>query len=199
MMHVEPVTLQGRHVRLEPPADRHVDQLLSAGKAREIWTFLPYGPFESRADWIEWLRTLSERTRRGEALPFVTIRLSDEQTVGMTSYLYISRPDHSLEIGGTWLMPEAQRSAVNTESKYLLLRHAFETLGCIRVQLKTDSRNVKSQRAIERLGAKKEGVLRKHMIVKNGYQRDSVIYSVIDTEWQTVKARLETLLYSQSG
>ncbi len=199
MMQVEPVTLQGRHVRLEPPAEKHVDQLLIAGKSEGIWTYLPYGPFTSRAEWIEWLRTLSERMNRGESLPFVTIRLSDERAVGMTCYLYISRPDRSLEIGGTWLMPEAQRSVVNTESKYLLLRHAFETLGCIRVQLKTDSRNTNSQRAIERLGARKEGVLRKHMIVKNGFQRDSVIYSIIDSEWPEVKARLEAILYSQRG
>src|SRR5512146_682998 len=99
MMQVEPVTLQGRYVRLETPAEKHVDQLLVAGKSKEIWTYLPYGPFESKADWTDWLRTLSERMSRGESLPFVTIRLADERTVGMTSYLYISRPDRSLEIG----------------------------------------------------------------------------------------------------
>ena len=112
----------------------------------------------------------------------------------MTSYLNISRVDNGLEIGGTWLTPDVWRTAVNTECKYLLLRHAVETLGCIRVQIKTDERNVRSQRAIERLGAVKEGLLRKYQVTHTGHQRNTVMYSIIDTEWPTVKKRLEGML-----
>ncbi|MDE3091124.1 MAG: GNAT family N-acetyltransferase, partial [Chloroflexota bacterium] len=122
------------------------------------------------------------------------IRCADNRAVGVTSYLNISHTDRGLEIGGTWLTPEVWRTAINTECKYLLLRHAFETLGCIRVQLKTDERNVRSQRAIERLGAVKEGVLRKYQVTHGGYARNTVMYCIIDTEWAVVKARLEEFL-----
>ena len=130
-------------------------------------------------------------------MSFVIVRKSDERAIGMTAYLDIQPRNRGLEIGGTWLTPDVWRTAINTECKYLLLRHAFETLGCIRVQLKTDARNIRSQRAIERLGAVKEGVLRKHMIVKNGYERDTVMYSITDTEWPSVKANLEEKLRRQ--
>ncbi|MEW5720283.1 MAG: GNAT family protein, partial [Chloroflexota bacterium] len=133
---------------------------------------------------------------QGTSVAFVIVRRSDERAVGMTAYLDIHAKDRWLEIGGTWLTPDAQRTAINAECKYLLLRHAFETLGCVRVQLKTDARNVRSQRAIERLGAVKEGVLRKHMLTRGGYQRDTVMYSIVDTEWRAVKARLEEFLKS---
>jgi RimJ/RimL family protein N-acetyltransferase len=112
----------------------------------------------------------------------------------MTRYMTIEQANRGLEIGGTWYGKAHRRTAVNTECKYLLMRHAFETLGCIRVQLKTDSRNERSQRAIERLGATREGVLRKNMIMPDGYQRSSVMYSVIDDDWPSVKARLEQFL-----
>ena len=127
-------------------------------------------------------------------MSFVIVRRSDERAVGMTAYLDIHSRDRWLEIGGTWLTPEMWRTPINTECKYLLLRHAFETLGCVRVQLKTDGRNVQSQRAIERLGAVKEGVLRKHMLTRGGYQRDTVMYSIVDMEWHAVKERLEGFL-----
>ena len=125
------------------------------------------------------------------------VRRSDERAIGMTAYLDIHPKDRWLEIGGTWLTPEVQRTAINTECKYLLLRHAFETLGCVRVQLKTDARNLRSQRAIERVGAVKEGVLRKQMLTRGGFQRDTVVYSIIDSEWQKVKARLEGFLKAE--
>jgi len=113
---------------------------------------------------------------------------------GATRYMEI-RPEHNgLEIGGTWYGAEFRRTPVNTESKYLLLRHAFEKLGCIRVQLKTDSRNERSQRAIERIGAQREGLLRNHMILPDGYYRHSVYYSVLDTEWPKVKKKLEAMM-----
>jgi RimJ/RimL family protein N-acetyltransferase len=198
MMEVRPVTLQGRYARLEPPSEKHVADLLVAGESADIWPYMLFGPLNGSAEWSALIRTLLERMNKGEIIPFVTVRLSDARAVGMTSYLNIARADYGLEIGSTWLMPEARRTAINTECKHLLLRHAFETLHCIRVQLKTDSRNVTSQRAIERLGAVKEGVLRSHMIVKDGYRRDTVMYSILDTEWPAVKARLEKMLYSPS-
>lgn len=193
-MNISPITLEGTHVRLEPPAEKHIADLLIAGQATEIWEYLPFGPFKTieawRAQFLKW-RGLMEK---GESVPFVIVRRSDERAVGMTAYLNIARHDRGLEIGGTWLTPSVWRTAINTECKYLLLRHAFEALGCIRVQLKTDARNVRSQRAIERLGAVKEGMLRKHMILHDGFQRDTVMYSIVDTEWSAVKARLEEKL-----
>jgi RimJ/RimL family protein N-acetyltransferase len=112
---------------------------------------------------------------------------------GATRYLNIMSDDRGLEVGGTWYGPEFQRTVVNTECKYLLFRHAFEELGCVRVQLKTDSRNERSQKAIERIGAKKEGILRNHMILPDGHIRDSVYYSILDSEWPDVKKKIEVM------
>ncbi len=193
-MNIAPVTLTGTHVRLEPPAEKHIVDLLIAGQTPEIWEFMAFDPFTTaeqfRAAFARWEKYAAEMT----SLSFVIVRRSDERAIGMTAYLDIHAKDRWLEIGGTWLTPEVWRTPINTECKYLLLRHAFESLGCIRVQLKTDERNVRSQRAIERLGAVKEGVLRKHMITRGGYQRNTVMYSIIDTEWQAVKERLEGFL-----
>ena len=196
-MHAEPVTLQGALVRLEPPTEKYIPDLLIAGQAPEIWDYLPFGPFKTAEDLRAALARWQAHATEGDSLSFVIVRCSDERAVGMTAYLDIQPRNRGLEIGGTWLTPEVWRTAINTECKYLLLRHAFETLGCIRVQLKTDARNIRSQRAIERLGAVKEGVLRKQMIVKDGYERDTVMYSITDTEWPAVKANLEEKLKSQ--
>jgi RimJ/RimL family protein N-acetyltransferase len=127
-------------------------------------------------------------------LPFVVIHLATGMVVGTTRYLEIQLENRALEIGGTWYTPDYQRTAVNTESKYLLLRHAFETLGCVRVQFKTDLRNERSQKALERIGAVKEGVLRNHMILPDGSLRTSVFYSILDGEWPGVKSLLEEKL-----
>ena len=129
-----------------------------------------------------------------DAFPFAIIDRASGTLVGSTRYYDISQTNRSLEIGSTWLTPRAWRTAVNTECKYLLLKHCFESLGTIRVQLKTDSRNLRSQKAIERLGASKEGILRNHMILPNGYIRDSVYYSIIEQEWPAIKGRLEGML-----
>lgn len=193
MRPVEPVVLEGDWVRLEPPEERHIPDLLQAQQAPEIWEFMAFPPLATAEEMREaWHRWATQDPRR--SLSFVVVRKSDGRAVGMTAYLNVTPPDDALEIGGTWLAPEVWRTPLNTECKYLLLRHAFETLGCIRVQLKTDLRNVRSQRAIERLGAVKEGVLRKHMIIRDGYQRDTVMYSIIDTEWPAIKRRLEGFL-----
>lgn len=193
-MEIHPITLTGHMVRLEPLAEDHVTELAIAGQDESIWQYMRYGDNTTEAGMRAWVRMLLEEQAQGLGLPFAVIYLESGQAIGCTRYLDI-RPQHrSLEIGGTWYAVAYQRTAVNTECKYLLLKHAFETLHCVRVQLKTDLRNERSQRAIERIGAVKEGVLRNHMVLPDGYLRHSVIYSIIDTEWSAVKARLEARL-----
>jgi RimJ/RimL family protein N-acetyltransferase len=193
-MDVRPVTLTGRFVCLEPLEQRHTAGLARAGADETIWTYMPYGQVTTDEKMQSWVNALLSHQADGTDLPFAVICLADGQVAGSTRYMDI-RPEHrGLEIGGTWYGSDYRRTAVNTECKYLLLRHAFEVLGCIRVQLKTDLRNDRSQRAIERIGAQREGVLRNHMIQPDGYYRSSVYYSVLDSEWSGVKARLEELL-----
>ena len=193
-MHVTPVTLVGRVVRLEPLSLEHVPGLARVGLEDEIWRYMRYGWVRSEAQMRQWVEELLALQERGSDLPFAVIHLESGEPAGATRYLEIRPEDRGVEIGGTWYGVRHQRTAVNTECKYLLLRHAFETLGCIRAQFKTDLRNERSQRALERLGAVKEGVLRKHMILPDGAVRDSVYYSVIDSEWPAVKRRLEEML-----
>lgn len=188
------ITLQGKHVRLEPLSEAHIPGLTQIGIGQDFWHFMLYGEMNSEADMRGWVLDILEREKKGADLPFAVIHLESGRVAGATRYLNILPKDRGLEIGGTWYGPEFQRTAVNTECKYLLLGHAFETLNAIRVQIKTDSRNERSQRAIERLGAKREGVLRNHMILPDGYIRHSVFYSIIDSEWGDVKKNLETML-----
>ena len=193
-LEVSPITLVGQHVRLEPMTEAHGEALAQIGVGQPFWDFMVYGQMDSEADMHGWVRDILRRATKGTDLPFVVIDLASGQVVGATRYMNIMPHDRGLEIGGTWYGPAFQRTAVNTECKYLLLGHAFETLGCIRVQLKTDLRNQRSQRAIERLGAVREGILRNHMILPDGYRRHSVYYSILDTEWPTVKKGLEEKL-----
>ncbi len=193
-MEVKPVVLQGTYVRLEPMTEAHVVGLAEIGVGQSFWDFMLYGNMNSVGDMRNWVMDILSRAEKGTDLPFVVIHLASGQVAGATRYLNIVPKDRGLEIGGTWYGLEFQRTPVNTECKYLLLRHAFETLGCIRVQLKTDLRNERSQKAIERLGAVKEGVLRNHMILPDGRYRHSVFYSIIDAEWPEVKKRLEAML-----
>ena len=185
-----PVTLTGKHVRLEPMSETHVPGLAAVGLDNSIWEHMLYGDVRSEEDVRNWVHDILSR----QDLPFTVFHLASGRVAGATRYLNIVPEFRGLEIGGTWYGLEFQRTAVNTECKYLLLEYAFETLECIRVQFKTDSRNVRSQRAIERIGAKHEGVLRNHMILPDGRFRDSVYYSIIDTEWPDVRERLEEML-----
>ena len=194
IMEVKPLILQGKHVRLEPMTEAHVPALTEIGVGQDFWDFMLYGRMDSEEDMRGWVMDILARAEKGTDLPLVAIHLESGRVAGAARYLNIIPKDRGLEIGGTWYGPEFQRTALNTECKYLLFKHAFETLKCIRVQLKTDSRNVRSQRAIERIGAVKEGVLRNHMILPDGRYRDSVFYSVLDTEWPGVKVRLEEML-----
>jgi N-acetyltransferase len=191
---VTPVILTGQYVRLEPMTEAHIPPLAEIGVGQPFWDFMLYGNMETEADMGNWVRDILARAERGTDLPFVAVHLASGRAAGATRYLNIMPNDRGLEIGGTWYGTEFQRTAVNTECKYLLLRHAFETLGCIRVQLKTDLRNERSQKAIERIGAVKEGVLRNHMILPDGRIRHSVFYSILDAEWPGVKKKLEETL-----
>jgi len=193
-MNIRPVTLTGRWVRLEPLSKMHVPDLAVVGLEEEIWRYMRYGEVKTEDDLRAWVLELLRLEQLGGDLPFAVIFVEGGKAIGCTRYLNIHHTDRNLEIGGTWYGLKYQRTAINTESKYLLLRHAFETLGCIRVNFKADARNERSLRAIERLGAVKEGVLRKHMILQDGYVRDSVVYSIIDDEWPAVKRRLEEKL-----
>lgn len=193
-MEVKPVVLQGKHVRLEPMTEAHIPALAEIGVGQEFWDYMLYGNMSTEADMANWVRDILSRAARGTDLPFIAIHLESGRVAGATRYLNIMPNDRGLEVGGTWYGLDFQRTAVNTECKYLLLTHAFETLGCIRLQIKTDSLNVRSQKAIERIGAVKEGVLRNHMILPDGRIRHSVFYSILDTEWPDVKKRLEKML-----
>jgi len=194
MMEVKPVVLTGVHVRLEPMTEDHIPGLAEIGVGQDFWHFMLYGEMKTKEDMQDWVKDILGRAEKGTDVPFVAIHLESGRVAGATRYLNIMPQDRGLEIGGTWYGPEFQRTAVNTECKYLLFSHAFETLGAIRVQLKTDSRNERSQKAIERIGAKKEGILRNHMILQGGYFRHSVFYSVLDTEWPEVKKNLEEMM-----
>lgn len=197
-MHIQPVTLVGRHVRLEPLAEAHVPDLAAVGLEPSIWRFIGsgirYGGIDTPEKMAAFVRGLLEDQARGTDLPFAVVLSESGRAIGCTRYMEIRLQHRGLEIGGTWYGLDYQRTAVNTECKYLLLGHAFEKLGCIRVQFKTDILNERSQRAIERIGAVREGVLRNHMMRADGSYRDSVYYSVIDTDWPAVKAHLEQLL-----
>lgn len=193
-MEVKPVVLTGQHVRLEPMTEEHIPGLAEIGVGQTFWDFMLYGNISSVEDMRNWVQDILSRAEKGTDLPFTVIHLASGRVAGATRYLNIVPQDRGLEIGGTWYGTEFQRTAVNTECKYLLLRHAFETLGCIRVQLKTDMRNERSQKAIERIGAVKEGVLRNHMILPDGRYRHSVYYSILESEWPEVRKRLEKRL-----
>jgi RimJ/RimL family protein N-acetyltransferase len=195
-MDTVPVTLTGRLVRLEPLTEAHVPDLTRAGQDEAIWRLMPFGLVQTEEQMTGFVRDVLARQARGTDVPFAVIHLGSGQAIGCTRYLAIEKLHRSLEIGGTWYAPAHQRTGVNTECKYLLLRHAFEVLGCIRVQLKTDLRNLRSQQAIERIGAIREGVLRKNLIMPDGYVRSTVVYSIVAEEWPAVKTRLEMLMGS---
>ncbi len=154
---VKPVTLIGKHARLEPMTEAHIPGLAEIGVGQTFWDYMLYGDMDTEVDMANWVRDILSRAARGTDLPFVAIHLESGRVAGATRYLNIMPNDRGLEVGGTWYGLDFQRTAVNTECKYMLLTHAFETLGCIRVQIKTDSLNVRSQKAIERIGGGEGG------------------------------------------
>jgi RimJ/RimL family protein N-acetyltransferase len=191
---IDPVELEGRIVRLEPLREEHVAGLTAAGRDESIWRWMPYGTITGEAAMGRFVADMLKKRAQGTDLPFTVVERTSGSVVGNTRYLDIQMQNRALEIGGTWYAVTHQRTGVNTECKLLLLRHAFETLECLRVQFKTDLRNERSQRALERIGAVREGTLRKQVTLPDGYQRSSVYYSVIDEEWPGVRERLEGFL-----
>jgi RimJ/RimL family protein N-acetyltransferase len=191
---IAPVVLDGAHVRLEPLQPAHVQALWPHANDPEIWRYMPYGEINTpeRLQWL--IDDLLARQARGTDLAFAQVDPITNSAVGMTRFMTIEPANKSLEIGGTWLGAAYRRTRMNTAAKLLLLQYAFETLGAIRVQLRTDLRNTRSQQAIERIGAVKEGVLRNQIIMPDGYLRSSVFYSILDNEWPTVKQHLRMLL-----
>lgn len=190
---IESITLEGRHVRLEPLSHAHLPDLTAVGLAEELWRWIPT-PVRTPEEMSAYIETALQEQARGVSLPFAQIEKSTGRAIGSTRYGNIDRTHRRVEIGWTWIAPAWQRSAINTESKYLLLKHAFETLGCMRVELKTDSLNERSRAAILRIGAREEGTFRNHMITASGRIRHTVYFSILDSEWADVKARLQSKL-----
>src|SRR6266403_860784 len=197
-MVVSPVTLEGAHVRLEPLAKAHLAGLAKVGLDEELWRWIPV-PVRTVEEMATYIETALQEQERGGSRPFALMEKATGRAIGSTRYGNIDRTHRRVEIGWTWVAREWQRTAVNTEAKYLLLKHAFETLGCIRVELKTDALNEKSRAAILRIGAKEEGIFRNHMITANGRIRHTVYFSIVDSEWLEVKARLFSRLNSREA
>lgn len=188
-MKVEPVTLEGEKVRLEPLKIEHFEQLSDVALDDSIWRLSPT-QITDKKDLQEYIKNALNEQKRGVSLPFVIIEKSSNVIVGSTRFGNIDVENRRAEIGWTWINPRWQRTFVNTETKLLMLTHAFEEWKCIRVELKTDALNEKSRNAILRLGAREEGILRQHIITQTGRLRDSVYYSILDKEWADVKENL---------
>jgi N-acetyltransferase len=192
-MIVEPVTLSGQYVQLEPLAMSHFDQLWAIGQDAELWKWTPYQittPDKMHA----YIQAALDGQEISTGLPFVTVWQATNQIVGCTRFGNIDTGNRHAEIGWTWIDRRWQRTPVNTEAKFLMLQHAFEEWRCLRVAFKADELDARSQRAIERLGAQREGVSRQHVITESGRIRSSVYYSIINDEWPPVKAHLQALL-----
>jgi RimJ/RimL family protein N-acetyltransferase len=187
-----PVTLEGSVIRLDPIRREHAELFWQAAKDAldDIFQWIPYR-MKTHEDFERLIEKALGEQERGESVVFATVERKSGQVIGSTRFMNIDRANRRVEIGSTWIAPAWQRTAVNTEAKYLMLRHAFEVWKCIRVELKTDALNQKSRSAILRIGAKEEGTLRRHVITWTGRVRDSVYFSILDSEWAKVKARLE--------
>jgi len=192
---LQPVTLEGSAVRLIPIRREHWDPLWEVAKdsAEDIFRWIPY-PMRSAEDFEKWAEKALAEQVKGESLVFVTVERSSGRLIGSTRFMNIDPSNRHVEIGSTWIALPWQRTAINTEAKYLMLLHAFEQWGCVRVSLKTDALNQKSRNAILRIGAKEEGTLRKHLVTWTGRIRDTVYFSILDSEWPEVKAKLEARL-----
>ena len=192
---VLPVTLAGSAVRLEPVRREHAELFWEVAKddLEDIFRWIPYS-MKTPEDFRRLVDKAFEEQARGESVVFATVEQKSGRAIGSTRFMNIDRTNRRVEIGSTWIAPAWQRTAVNTEAKYLMLRHAFEVWGCVRVELKTDALNEKSRNAILRIGAKEEGTLRRHVLTWTGRIRDSVYFSILDNEWLEVKARLEVIV-----
>jgi len=190
LMRVEPIVLESDRVRLEPMRRDHLDALVEAWRYDELWRWTS-AKATTRDAMSAYMDDALTAAEAGSALAFVTMDKGSESVVGSTRFGNIDRANRRVEIGWTWISPRFQRTYVNSDAKYLMLRHAFDVWGCVRVELKTDVLNEKSRAAMLRLGAVEEGVLRRHMLTYSGRFRDSIYYSILDHEWPAVRARLE--------
>ncbi len=190
----QPIILERKHARLEPLDFSHAENLFANGREPGLWALLVREKFESISDAQKWVEEALETAQTGLEIPFAIIDRKSGRAAGSTRYMDISKHLRALEIGWTWLGKDYRRTALNTECKYLLLENAFENWGTSRLSFKTDGENLRSQTAIERIGAQREGVRRKHRIRWDGSIQDSVYYSIIDTEWPKVKKRLQAMM-----
>ena len=192
-MDLTPVTLRGCWLTLEAIDERHAPGIFDVMRDEEVCRYLAWDPPKSLDETLALVREAKDAMARGQAIVYAQVWNATGRAIGSTRLLDVRPADRQVEIGSTFLGRDYWRTPANTESKYLFLRHCFESLGCVRVALKTDGRNLRSQEAIARLGAVREGVLRRHMRIKN-YQRDTVYFSILDDEWPAVKARLQARL-----
>jgi RimJ/RimL family protein N-acetyltransferase len=192
-MNLDPLTLEGGRIRLEPMMPEHLDALVDAGGYPELWKWTSTTA-DTREGMAEYVAGAMRDRDAGIAMPFVTVDKETGSIIGSTRFGNIDPANRRVEIGWTWVTPGFQRTWVNSEAKFLMLRQAFEVWGCVRVELKTDALNEKSRTAMKRIGAQEEGILRQHMVTWTGRLRDSVYYSILDSEWPEVKARLEGFL-----
>ena len=192
---VTPITLEGSVVRLEPIRREHTQAFWEVANSAldDIFEWIPYR-MKTREDFQRLVEKAFEEQKRGESIVFATVERGSGRVIGSTRFMNIDRINRRVEIGSTWIAPAWQRTAVNTEAKYLMLRHAFEVWKCFRVELKTDALNQKSRNAILRIGAKEEGTLRRHVLTWTGRVRDSIYFGILDSEWPCVKATLERKL-----
>ncbi len=189
-MQIQPLTLEGKIVRLEPLTRDRTDALFAAASFPEIWAWTGSTPVTSLDGMRAYIDLALSEQDAGRAIPFVTLDRVTGEVIGSTRFGNISASDRRVEIGWTWLRPDRQRSGVNREAKCLMLQHAFERWGALRVEIKTDVNNVKSREAIERLGGTREGTFRQHMVVAGGRVRDTEYYSILDTEWRDPSHRV---------
>ena len=193
-MDPQPVVLSGQRVRLEPIGPQHARDLYQVGCDDAIWRYLLTPAFTSLENAEDWVKMCVDRMSSGLRVQYAVVLPDEDKAIGFTGYLDIDRPNRALEIGSTWYGVDYQRTFVNTECKYLLLKHAFDDLDARRVCIKTDTNNTRSRRAIERIGGVQEGILRNHRINRDGSNRDSVYYSIIEEEWPQVRQNLEQML-----
>jgi N-acetyltransferase len=186
---IEPITLEGRYIILRTPSIDDVEGLSIAARDGEIWNSR-FSQFPHPNEIPQYIQEMLDLSSSGSILPFITIDKDSNTIVGSTRYLNIDYENHRLEIGHTWIAKSWRKTYVNTEAKFLMLQYAFEKLGCISVEIRTDVLNIISRQAIQRLGAKQDGILRHHKIMRNGRIRDTVCYSIIKSEWKQIKENL---------
>jgi RimJ/RimL family protein N-acetyltransferase len=192
----QPIALEGAHVQLQPLSESHLDALCEVGLDPELWKWIPIQVLD-RDQMLRYIQSALSDQQKGMSIPFATVDRASGKVVGSTRFMSIDVPNKRLEIGATWIAKPWQRTSINTEAKYIMMRHAFETLGCNRVEWKTDALNTQSRNAILRLGAREEGIFRHHVVTWTGRLRDSVYFSVIAPEWPDVKKNLEAKLKRQ--